>query len=415
MSKEKSPAVHAGLIIAAATLPAIALSAFATPALAGETSIRIAVLNDQSGQFSDLSGKGSVVAAQMAVADFGGKVLGRPIEVLTADHQNKPDIGSSIARGWLERDNVDAIVDLPVSSVALAVQSITREKKRIQLTAGGLTPSLSGKDCSPYATQWVTDTYALAQGAGRGLVAAGRGSWYFITVDYVFGNALQADASDAVTKAGGSVVGAVRHPLNNSDFSSYLLQAQASKAKVIGLATAGGDLVNALKQANEFGIVAGGQNLAPLMTFITDVNSIGLERMQGAYVTSPFYWDLTPETRAWSKRFMEQRQGAAPTMVQAGVYSAVYHYLKAIQAAGTDNAEAVSAKMKEIPVNDFFTKDVMIRPDGRVPRDHYVFKVKTPAESKGPWDYYSLVATVKGADATRPISESDCPLVKPKT
>jgi branched-chain amino acid transport system substrate-binding protein len=364
-----------------------------------------------SSLYSDATGAGSVIAAQMAAADFGGKVLGKPIEIISADHQNKPDIGASLARGWYDTGQVDAIVDVPTSSVALAVQEVTRQKDRVFLISGAGASDLTGKACSPNGIHWTYDTYALSNVAGKAIVKRGDDSWFFITADYAFGHALERDAAAVVEKAGGKVLGAARAPLNNQDFSSFLLQAQASKAKVVGLANAGGDTQNAIKQAYEFGLQKSGQKLAALLFNITDGHSLGLETAQGLLVTEGFYWDMNDETRAFGNRFMA-KAGHMPTMIQAGVYSAVGHYLKAIAAAGTDAAQPVLAKMKATPVNDVFAKNGHIRVDGRMVHDMYLMQVKTPAESKGPWDMYKVLATVPGDEAYRPLADGGCPLVK---
>ena len=374
--------------------------------------VKIGVLNDQSSLYADISGQGSVVAARMAAEDFGGKVLDKPIEIVFADHQNKPDVGSAIARRWIDEEGVDAISDVPTSSVALAIQGLTREKKRIFLMSGPASSDLTGKQCSPYGFHWTYDTYALANGTGGAMVKQGGDTWFFITADYAFGHALERDTGNAVKAAGGKVLGAVRHPLNTNDFSSFLLQAQGSGAKVIGLANAGGDTINSIKQASEFGIVQAGQKLAGLLVFISDVHALGLKTAHGLVVTTAFYWDQNDETRAWSKRFMEKMGGKAPTMVQAGVYSGVKHYLQAIKDAGTDDPDAVAAKMRETKINDFMTKDGWIRPDGRVMRDMYLVEVKEPGESKGPWDYYKILRTIPAEEAARPLDQGDCPLVK---
>ena len=373
--------------------------------------VKIGVLTDMSSLYSDLAGPGSVIAAKMAVADFGGKVAGKPIEVISADHLNKPDVGSNIARQWIDQDHVDAIVDVPTSSVALAVQEVTKEKGKIFLISGAASSDLTGKACSPTSVHWTYDTYALAHGTGGALVKQGGDTWFFITADYAFGQALERDTSQVVTQAGGKVLGGVRVPLNSPDFSSFLLQAQTSKAKIIGLANAGGDTVNSIKQAAEFGIVSGGQRLAGLLVFISDVNSLGLQTAQGLVLTSAFYWDQNDETRAWSKRFMAEAK-KVPTMVQAGVYGEVTHYLKAIEAAKTDEPKAVMAKMRELPINDFMTKNGKLREDGRVMRDMYLFQVKAPSESKYQYDYYKQLAVIPAEQAYRPLSESECPLVK---
>ncbi len=373
--------------------------------------VKIGVLSDMSSLYSDIAGPGSVVAAQMAVKDFGGKVAGKPIEIISADHLNKADVGSAIARQWFDQDHVDVIVDVPTSSIALSVQDIAKEKGKVFLISGAASSDLTGKACSPTGVHWTYDTYALAHGTGGALVKQGGDSWFFLTADYAFGHALENDTSAVVKAAGGKVFGAVNVPLNNADFSSFLLQAQASKAKVIGLANAGGDTINSIKQAAEFGIVAGGQRLAGLLVFISDVNSLGLAAAQGLVLTESFYWDQNDETRAWAKRFIAER-GKVPSMVQAGVYGAVTHYLKAIEAAKADEGKTVVAKMRELPINDFMTKNGKLREDGRVERDMYLFQVKTPGESKYPYDYYKQLATIPAAEAFRPLSESACPLVK---
>ena len=373
--------------------------------------VKIGVLNDQASLYADLTGQGSVIAARLAAEDFGGKVLGKPIEIVFADHQNKPDVGSTVANRWIDVEKVDAIADVPTSSVALAVQEITKNKNRMLLISGAASSALTSDKCSPTGIHWTYDTWALANGTGKATVLAGGDSWFFLTADYAFGHALEKDTTDVVKANGGKVLGVVRHPLNSSDFSSFLLQAQASKAKIIGLANAGTDTTNSIKQAAEFGIVKGGQNLAGLLVFLNDVHALGLDVAQGLMLTEAFYWDLTDETRAWTKRFT-QRHKQHPNMIHAGVYGAVTHYLKAIQAAGTDEAKAVAAKMKELPVDDFFTKGGRVREDGRTIRDMYLFQVKKPAESKGPWDYYKLVRTIPAAEAFRPIEQGNCPFAK---
>ncbi len=373
--------------------------------------VKIGVLSDMSSLYADIGGAGSVAAAQMAVKDFGGTVNGVPIEIVSADHLNKPDVGKAIAQRWIDEDGVDAIADVPTSSVALAVQDVMKEKQKVFLISGAASSDLTGKACSPMGVHWTYDTYALAHGTGAALVKQGGDTWFFITADYAFGHALQRDTADVVTKAGGKVLGSVDVPLNNADFSSYLLQAQQSKAKIIGLANAGGDTDNSIKQAAEFGIVKGGQKLAGLLVFISDVNSLGLDTAQGLVLTEAFYWDQNDETRAWSKRFMEQIK-KPPTMVQAGVYGSIMHYLKAIKEAGTDDGPKVVAEMRKLPINDFMTKNGSLREDGRVMRDMYLFQVKTPAESKYQYDDYKLLATIPADQAFRPLSESECPLVK---
>lgn len=381
------------------------------PAATSKGPIRIGVLTDLSGSLADLSGGGSVEAVKMAVEDFGASVLGRPVEVLAADHQNKADVGSQIATDWYDNKNVEVIIDLPNSAVMLAVQEITRRKNKIVFGTAGGSSDFTGKACSPNGIHWVYDTYALAAGTGRTMVKQGGDKWYFITLDYSFGLSLERDTSAFVTGAGGKVLGSSRHPLNSSDFSSYLLQAQASGANVIGLANAGGDLINTVKQAAEFGITQQGQKLAGLLMFLSDIHALGLEAAHGLVLTEAFYWDQNDETRAFSKRFFE-RTGRMPTMVQAGNYGAITHYLNAVKAAGTADTATVLTVMRDTPISDFMTKNGRIREDGRVLRDMYLFEVKSRSDSKGPWDYYKQLGVIAAADAARPFSESDCPLVK---
>jgi branched-chain amino acid transport system substrate-binding protein len=350
----------------------------------------------------------------MAAEDFGGMVLGKKIEVVSADHQNKPDIGSNITREWIDQQGVDAIVDVPVSSIAFAVQQIAKERNRVLLISSSGSSDLTGKSCSPTSVHWTYDTYALAETAGKAMIQQGGDSWFFITADYAFGHALERDTAAIVKANGGTVVGAVRHPQDTADLSSFLFQAQTSKAKVIGLANAGGDTINSIKQANEFGIIRGGQKMIGLLTYISDVHGMGLQYAKGLILASAFYWDLTDETRAWTRRFME-RSKKIPTMANAGAYGATLHYLKAIKEAGTDEAQAVVRKMKEIPVNDFFTKGGSVREDGRVIRSMYLFQVKSPEESKYPYDYYKLLNTVPGEQAFRPLAEGGCPMIAKKS
>jgi branched-chain amino acid transport system substrate-binding protein len=398
------------LVSCAAAIGAPASSASAA-AISGNV-VRIGVLTDMSGTYSDISGPGAVEAARMAVEDFGGKVLGAPIEVMSADHQNKADIGAARAREWYDKGGVDAIFEMMASSVAIAVFELTKDKAKIAIAAGAATSALTGKNCSPYGIHWVYDTYALAKGAGRTIANQPDGNtWFFVTVDYSFGHALEADTAKFVKEAGGQVLGSVRHPFPTSDISSFILQAQSSKAKVIALANGGQDMVGAVRQAHEFGIVAGGQKIAALLPHLTDIHSLGLRSAQGIILTEGFYWDRTEETRSWSRRFFDRRK-AMPTMVQAGVYSSVRHYLKAIEAVGTDDAKVVMAKMRELPVHDFFAEDGKVRIDGRMVHDMYLMQVKSPEESKYPWDYYKLLQTIPGDDAFRPLAESECPLVK---
>jgi branched-chain amino acid transport system substrate-binding protein len=396
---------------AAAVTASAALSILAAQAQISDDIVKIGVLNDMSGLYADLGGQGSVEAARMAIADFGGTVNGKKIELISADHQNKPDVGGAIARQWYDNDGVDVIVDVPTSSVALAVQDVARERKKVFLISGAASSDLTGKACSPTGIHWTYDTVALANGTGSAVVKAGGDSWFFITADYAFGHALERDTAAVVTASGGKVLGSVKVPLNTPDFSSYLLQAQASKAKIVGLANAGGDTINSIKQAAEFGLVEGGQKLAGLLVFVTDINSLGLKTANGLQLTEAFYWDQNDETRAWSKRFME-KINHQPTMVQAGVYGAITHYLNAIKATGSDDGLTVVKKMKETPVNDFMTKNGKIQESGRLIRDMYLFEVKKPAESKGPWDYYKQIATIPGEKAFKRPGGNECPLVK---
>jgi branched-chain amino acid transport system substrate-binding protein len=390
---------------------AFAATSGAANAQISDDVVKIGVLTDMSSLYADATGKGSLAAVQMAVADYGAKVKGKPVEVISADHQNKPDIGVAIARNWYDNEKVDAIFDVPTSSVALPVSALTREKNRININSGGGSSDITGVACSPNTVHWTYDTYALSNVAGKAMVKRGEDTWFFVTADYAFGMALERDAANVVKESGGKVLGDVRHPLNSSDFSSYLLQAQASKAKVVALANAGGDTTNALKQASEFGITKGGQKMIALLQEITDTHSLGVKETQGLIVTDAFYWDMNDETRAFSKRFNE-KVGHMPTMIQAGLYSATMHYLKAIDAIGTDEAPKVMAQMRATPVNDFFAKNGKIRIDGRMVHDMYLFEVKTPAESKGEWDLYKLLATVPGDEAFRPLDKGGCPLVK---
>ncbi len=390
---------------------AVAVSGGAASAQISDDVVKIGVLTDMSSLYADATGKGSVAAVQMAVADYGGKVKGKPIAVIYADHQNKPDVGVSIARNWYDNEKVDAIFDVPTSSVALPISALTREKNKININSGGGTSDLTGVACSPNTVHWTYDTYALSNVAGKAMVKRGEDTWFFVTADYAFGQALERDAANVVKENGGRVLSDVRHPLNSSDFSSFLLQAQASKAKVVALANAGGDTTNALKQAAEFGITQGGQKMIALLMEITDVHALGAKATQGLIVTDAFYWDRDDETRAFSKRFNE-KVGHMPTMIQAGLYSATMHYLKAIEATGSDDSQKVMAQMRATPVNDFFAKNGKIRIDGRMVHDMYLFEVKKPEESKGEWDLYKLLATVPGDEAFRPLDKGNCPLVK---
>ncbi len=375
--------------------------------------IKIGVMNDQSGLYADLSGQGSVLAAKMAVEDSGGKVAGTPVEVIFADHQNKADVASNIARQWLDVDKVDVIVDVPNSAAALAVNEVVRGKNKVFLVSGAASSDLTGSKCSPNTIHWTYDTWSLANGTGKQVVKAGGDTWFFLTADYAFGHALERDVSAVVKANGGKVLGSVRHPLNTADFSSFLLQAQSSKAKVIGLANAGGDTINSIKAAAEFGIVKSGQKLAGLLVFINDVHALGLPTAQGLQLSESFYWDRDDKTRAWSKRFADLSKGKEPSMVQGGVYSSVLHYLKAVAKLKSDaDGKAVVAQMKEMPTDDPLFGKGTIRADGRKIHPMYLYEVKKPAESKKPWDYYKLVREIPAAEAFRPLSESECPLVK---
>jgi len=379
-----------------------------------ETAIKLGVLNDMSSLYADISGPGSVVAANLAVEDFAKINPDLKVEVIGADHQNKPDIGSNIARQWYDRENVDVILDTTTSSVALAVSEVTKEKKKIFIPSGGGTSDLTGKSCSPYTVHWTYDTWALANGTGSALTKKGADTWYMLVADYAFGAALERDTTEAVTKAGGKVVGSVKHPLNSSDFSSFLLRAQASKAKVIALANAGSDTINAIKQAAEFGITQGGQSLAGLLIFSSDIKALGLQAAQGLVLTEAFYWDQTDATRAFSKRFAEKFNGKMPTSAQAGVYSSVLHYLKAVTAAKSKDSDAVMAKMKELPIDDALFGKGSVRADGRAIHNMYLYEVKKPSESKGPWDIYKVLATIPADEAFRPMDQGGCPLVTKK-
>src|SRR5919109_1777221 len=392
---------------------AFALLGGAAQAQMSDNVIKIGVLNDRSGLYADIGGEGSAVAARMAAAEFGNQVDGAPIEIIVADHQNKADLGSTIARQWIDTEAVDVIADVPNSAVALAVQEVTSEKNRIFLMSGPATTRLTGDACAPTGFHWMYDTYALAVGTGRAMVEEGGDSWFFITADYAFGHSLEADTGNIVKEAGGQVLGAVRHPLSTADFSSYLLQAQASGAKVIGLANAGGDTINSIKQAAQFGIVQAGQKLAALLMFLTDVHAIGLKTAQGLIFTEAWYWDLNDNNRAFAKEFAAANRGNHPSMVQAGVYSAVLHYLKAVHELKSDaDGAKVVEKMKVMPTDDKLFGKGTILADGRKLHDMYLFEVKKPEESRGPWDYYKLRAKIPAAEAFRPIDQSDCPLVK---
>jgi branched-chain amino acid transport system substrate-binding protein len=395
---------------------AIAITTLAAaPALgqAGKVSddvVRIGVLADMTGIYSDLSGKGAVEAVRMAVEDHGGKALGKPVDVIYADHQNKPDIGSSIARQWFDTGGVDLIQDLANSAVALATAAIAKEKKRHIVVNGSSNMGITNQACSPYAVHYAYDAYSLAHGTGRAVVEQGGDTWYFLTVDFAFGHGLEKQVTDVVTAAGGRVLGSARHPLNTTDFSSFMLQAQASKAKIIGLASTGADAINAIKGAAEFGVTKN-QKLAALLLWINDVHALGLDTARGLQLTNAWYWDMNDETRAFAKRYFD-RVGSMPNMSQAADYSSTMHFLKAVEAAGTDDPDAVSKKMRELPINDMFAKAGRIREDGRMVHDMYLWEVKSKAESKHPWDYLKLLSTIPAERAFQPLSESTCYLVK---
>jgi branched-chain amino acid transport system substrate-binding protein len=395
-------------LVSAASLLSAALIA---PASAQQTPLKIGVLSDFSSVYSDIGGQGNVEATKMAIEDFGGQMFGKPIDMVAADVLNKPDVASTIARKWWETEGVDMIIDLPTSATALAVMELSKQYEKIMIVTDAASSDITGKSCSPYTAHWTYDTYSNAHTVGSAIVKNGGDTWFFLTADYVFGHSIERDTGDVVKAAGGKVLGSVKHPLNTADFSSFLLQAQASKAKIIGLANGGGDTINAIKQAGEFGIVAGGQNLAAIVMFISDVHSLGLKLAQGLIVTEAYYWDLNDKTRAFGKRFME-RVKRMPTMNQAATYSATLHYLKAVQAAGTKDTKTVMAKMRELPVKDAFTDNGVLREDGRMVHSMFLFQVKKPEESKGPWDYYKLLAEVPGDQAFRPLKDGGCPLVK---
>ena len=395
------------LILAA--LIAVIMPHEADAQISGEA-LKIGILTDMAGVTADITGKGSLVAAEMAVAEIGGTLLGKPVQVISADHQHKADVGAAIVRRWFDVEGVSAVFDVPNSGVALAVQGIAKERKRIVMFSGAGTTALTNDQCSPYGFHWTYDTYAVSHGTASAVVQAGGNSWFFLTSDYAFGHQLQADATAVINKEGGQVVGAIRHPLNTADFSSFLLQAQASKAKVIGIANAGNDTINTMKQANDFGIVQGGQNLAALILFLQDIHGLGLNAAQGTYLTTASYWDLNEGTRAWSKAFMA-KTGMMPSMLHAGVYGSVRHYLKAVAKAGTDDADKVAAAMRQIPIEDVFSQDAKIRDDGRVTRIMYLAKVKKPADSKYPWDYLEIIKPIPPDQTVWPLSESKCSLV----
>jgi branched-chain amino acid transport system substrate-binding protein len=401
--------VGAALVSGAALAQAPAKAAPAAQGKLSDDVLKIGVLTDMSGLYADFGGPGAVLAAKMAVEDFGGKMFGKTIEVVNADHQNKADVGKNITQQWFDRDKVDATFENLNSAVALAVTALGAEKNRITVVTGAASSRLTNEDCKPgTGIHWVYDTISLANVVGKAVVKAGGDSWFFLTADYAFGHSLEKDTAEAVKATGGKVNGAVRHPLATTDFSSFLLQAQASKAKVVGLANAGGDTVNSIKAAAEFGITKN-QNLAALLMLVTDVHALGLNTAQGLYLSEAWYWDMNDENRAFAKKFEARNNGKKPNMNQVGVYSSVSHYLKAVQAAGTDDTAAVRKKMGEMPINDVFAKNGKLRDDGRMVHDMHLFLVKKPSESKGPWDYYNLKGTLKGEEAFQSMEASRCP------
>jgi len=390
-------------LIAALSPPASA----ETPA----TPLKIGLIGDFQSVYSDIGGPGNVEATRMAIEEFGGTMFGKPIELITADPQNKPDLAGALARKWYENEGVDMIIDMPTSATALAGMEMSKQFEKIMIVTDAASSDITGKSCSPYTVHWTYDTYANAHTVGSAIVKNGGTTWFFITADYLFGHSIERDTGDVVRAAGGTVVGSARHPLNTADFSSFLLQAQSSKAKIVGLANGGSDTINAIKQAAEFGIVAGGQNLAGIVMFISDIHSLGLKLAQGLIITEAYYWDLNDKTRAFGKRFFE-RMKRMPTMNQAATYSATLHYLNAVKAAGTKETKPVLAKMRETPVRDAFTDNGVLREDGRMVHSMFLFEVKTPEESKAPWDYYKVLAEVPGDQAFRPMKDGGCPLIK---
>ncbi|WP_092138235.1 ABC transporter substrate-binding protein [Cupriavidus sp. YR651] len=407
----KIPSV--GALLLAVTLASAAGGAAAQPkAGISDDVVKIGLLLDMSGLYADVTGRGSATAAQMAIDDFGGKVMGKKVELVVVDHQNKADIAANKAREWFDTDHVDAILDVAASAPALAVLDVAKQKNKIVVFSGPGSERITNDLCTPVSVHYAYDTYALANTTAKAMVQRGGKTWFFLTADYAFGHTLQQSATAVVTEAGGQVLGAARHPIGASDFASYLLQAQASKAQVVGLANAGGDTVNAIKAASEFGLTRNGaQRMAGLLLYINDIHAIGLKTAQGLVLTEAFYWDMNDATRTWSRRYFDKLK-KMPNMSQAGVYSSVTHYLKSVQAAGTDETAAVMKQMKTLPINDFFAKNGRIREDGRMIHDMYLFEVKTPAESKYPWDYYKVLATVPGDQAFMPVSKSQCPLLK---
>ncbi|MBB6309520.1 ABC transporter substrate-binding protein [Xanthobacter tagetidis] len=405
----KRPAILLGALLSVAAGTAWAQSA---PAGVSDDVVKIGVLGDMSGLYSDVSGTGSIEAAKMAVEDFGGKVLGKPVEIIFADHQNKPDIASSIARRWYDNEKVDAIADVVGSASSLAVTFVANERKRVALISNGATAELNGAKCTPYSVQWRSDTYAMARSTAKGILSQGGKTWFIVAADYALGHSFAKDLTDVLNESGGKVVGKVFHPVGTQDFSSFVLAGQTSGADIVAFANAGGDMVNAVKSASDFGLtVSGKQRITGLLVFISDVHSIGLEKVQGLVLESDFYWDMDDRTRAFGERFFK-RTGRMPTMTHAANYSVVLNYLKAIEKAGTDNAETVMATLKKMPIDDVFARNAYVREDGLLIHDLYLFQVKSPKESKRPWDYYKQLATIRGEDAFRPLSQSACPLVK---
>ncbi|HYD68866.1 ABC transporter substrate-binding protein [Azospirillum sp.] len=390
---------------------ACAMMAGTANAEISDNAVKIGLLTDMTGTYSDIAGPGAIAAAQMAIDDVGGKVAGKPVVLLTADHQNKPDIASNKAREWIDVEKVDVFAELVTTSVALAVNAIAKQANKISLVSGTASSRITNQDCFPGGVHWTYDTYAMANGTGKAVVQEGGKSWFFLTADYAFGQNLQDDVAKVVKASGGEVKGAVKHPFPAQDFSSFLLQAQGSGAQIIGLANAGADTTNAIKAASEFGITQSGQKLAGLLVFLTDIHSLGLQTAQGLMLTTGFYWDMDDKTREWSKRF-HAKTGKMPTMVQAGVYSSLMHYFKAVEAKGSDDTATVIKAMKETKVEDFFARNGRIREDGRMVHDMYLAQVKKPADSKGPWDYYKIVRTIPAEEAFMPLSESQCPMVK---
>ncbi|MHC6157930.1 ABC transporter substrate-binding protein [Bradyrhizobium elkanii] len=398
-------------IVTSLSAAGLIAAVLAGPALAQQAPLKIGVLTDFQSVYSDIGGAGNVEATKMAIEEFGGSMFGKPIELVTADALNKADVAATVTRKWYEAENVDMIIDMPTSATALAGMEMSKQFEKIMIVTDAASSDITGKSCSPYTLHWTYDTYANAHTVGSAIVKNGGDTWFFITADYLFGHSIERDTGDVVRAAGGKVLGSARHPLNTPDFSSFLLQAQASKAKIIGMANGGADTINTIKQASEFGIVAGGQNLAGIVMFISDIHSLGLKLAQGLIITEAYYWDLNDRTRAFGKRFFE-RMKRMPTMNQAATYSATLHYLNAVKAAGTKETKPVLAKMRATPVRDAFTDNGVVREDGRMVHSMFLFEVKKPEESKAPWDYYKVLAEVPGDQAFRPLKDGGCPLIK---